>query len=342
VLDAGLPSNKVALLQTLATAADAQVRSLLSALAAVPDLQLTDLAQIDARVAAARQALGLRPTAYATLRFALYANAGAGYDLLKAKLSTDLRMRWDLADAARAQGEDAAMKVLLHTNLGGFVGQDAATLTIAAAARIGASDDTRQEILLAGFTLQKQNALKELLAWRGSDLSFASDALTELAEVTASDIYWRQGTDQTLTKVIADQRLPAASAIEIVKRMLANGGVETDGEPLTLWEAYNDACTALFSRPDVGDAQKRDVAQLFFGLFDRHAMLQVIHNAPVPKLAAFPADLSRAFLAERKREMEEERMLAKQKNPNAPDYTFSHYDRMIAALNEHSAVLAVG
>lgn len=145
---------------------------------------------------------------------------GAGYDELRDQYRASQGLRWDLADVARAQSEEAALVELLQ-RVGPDYGTGKTMLSLAETCGIGADLPWDIKHALAAEAIARHSDLNatyngdiiEAVLVQDYDLSTMHEAMLRR---TSSMMRWFRGIDPLLARWVGHPTVPAADAREIV------------------------------------------------------------------------------------------------------------------------------
>lgn len=166
--------------------------------------------------------------------FFLHAMRGVGYDELHSRFRDHVDYRWDLGDAARAGGEQAAMEAIL-----GAVGSDFGTLgsmidlSASVVSRASVSSSYRQGLL--EYAVDSERYWTTLGMWGAGTIGLVRCDEPDLGFLTRDDLMRIFGiggasgddafiaSSALLGTVVADRRLPAEAALELAWSRLSFG-----------------------------------------------------------------------------------------------------------------------
>jgi hypothetical protein len=214
--------------------------------------------------------------------FFLHAMRGEGYDALAVRFRATVGFRWDLADAARPQGEKAALETLLASVGRGFATLES-VLTLASQSVTGAdvSPSFRQGLLEYGAETERfwetrgrwSTGLLPIIRAADPDLSFLlrGDAMRPLLTMSPS------GDEQILREsslygtVASDPRLPPDAAVSLAWRRLAHGKIADlylYGTPRLHVTVLVDTVLGVLAREDVSEDDKRELGKALRWVLD--------------------------------------------------------------------------
>lgn len=228
----------------------------------LPAAKLTEVeAFVEQRIAPAAAA--------AQYLFFLRVERGDGYDALATKFRHRIGFRWDLGDAARPRGEQAALEAILGSVGTGF-GTLGSVLALSSQAVSGANvtPSFRQGLLEYGAETERfwgtrgqwATGLLPITRAVDSDLSFVVRGDMNRPIVTSSP----SGDSRILREsslygdVASDPRLPAPLAVTLAWNRLSHGKIAMrfEGAPKLHITLLVDTVLGVMSRPDISAADK--------------------------------------------------------------------------------------
>ncbi|WP_437969209.1 hypothetical protein WMF04_07900 [Sorangium sp. So ce260] len=231
---------------------------------------------------------GTTARARAQYAFALEAMYGTAYDALATRFRDAVDLRWDLGDAARARGEEAALEAILGAAGHDFGMLDSAlalSSQVVAGARVSSS--FRQGML--EFGLEAERFWGTLGLWSAGpiiearttepDLSFIAraDAVHVFGLGSASGNRAFIAKSSTFGSITRDPRMPPATALQIAWNRLALGrfnlrrGLSYIGSggvsPATITSTV-DAVLGIRARDDVDSEEKQALGRALLSVLE--------------------------------------------------------------------------